>query len=408
MKSFSYVAVDRAGLRMQGTLSAASEPEARTQLASKGLLVEFVGEAGAVAAAAPTPSADPPADELGWSQTVAAKFEPEALLNLYRQIGAMLHAGVPLVTALTSISGGSYSPRIRSALGEMRDAVDRGEPISNVFEKRKDIFPSLHASVIRAAERGGFVDRALAQLSDYLSREIKVRNEWKRRTFYPKALLVLALVIILVANLIIKMISTSTGGPALYLTNILLNPWVGIPVLLVAGVIILFLRSARASYKAARLRDEIALWIPYYGSTAQIYAIAKFSRALALLFGGGVSIRESVFLAADASGNLVIAEKVKPLAAKLNEGGSIWDALQESGMFTPTALDMVKAGEFSGSLQSLLEHLAVHYEAEGEVRMSKFTTVMTLAVSIGVLLIVASSIIGFYLGYGVNLKSYIE
>lgn len=408
MKSFSYVAVDRAGLRMQGTLSAVSEPEARTQLASKGLLVEFVGEAGAVAAPAPSTPVDPPADQLGWSQVMAGKFEPEALLNLYRQIGAMLHAGVPLVTALTSISGGSYSSRIRSALGEMREAVDKGEPISNVFEKRKDIFPSLHAAVIRAAERGGFVDRALSQLSDYLSREINVRNQWKRRTFYPKALLVISLVIILVANLIIKMISTSTGGPALYLTNILLNPWVGIPVLLVAGVIILFLRSARASYKSARLRDEIALWIPYYGPTAQIYAIAKFSRALALLFGGGVSIRESVYLAADASGNLVIAEKVKPLAAKLNEGGSIWDALQESGMFTPTALDMVKAGEFSGSLQSLLEHLAVHYEGEGEVRMSKFTTVMTLAVTIAVLLIVASSIFGFYIGYVGTFKSLLE
>lgn len=408
MKSFSYVAIDRAGLRLQGTLAAASEPEARSQLAGKGLLVEFLSEAGATAQ--PTVTAVPPDATKGptWSATMAAKFEPEALYNLYRQIGAMLHAGVPLVTALTSISGGAYSQRIRSALGEIREAVDKGSPMSGVIERRKDIFPSLHAAVLRAAERGGFMDKALQQLSEYLAQEIKVRNEWKRRTFYPKALLAISLTIILVTNVIVKIASASTGGPAMYMSNILFSPWVGLPILIFALVVIVFLRVARTSHRAARLRDEIALWIPYYGSVAQIFAIAKFSRALALLFGGGVSIRESVYLAADASGNVVIADKVKPLAEKLNEGGSIWDALSESGIFTPTALDMVRAGEVSGSLQSLLDHLALHYEDEGQVRMSKFTTVIILAVMITVILLVATTVVGFWTSYFGNFKSLME
>jgi type IV pilus assembly protein PilC len=407
VKSFSYVAIDRAGLRLQGTLAANSEPEARSQLAGKGLLVEFVSEAGTTAAphtAATAPDTTSP----NWTATMAAKFEPEALYNLYRQIGAMMNAGVPLVTALTSISGGAYSTQIRSALTEIREAVDKGSPISGVIERRKDVFPTMHAAIIRAAERGGFMEKALTQLSEYLAQEIRIRNEWKQRTFYPKALLVVSLIIIVVANLIIKAASSSTGGPAMYLGNILFSPWVGLPVLIGALVVFIFLRVARISRKAAKLRDGIALWIPYYGSVAQIFAIAKFSRALALLFGSGVAIRESVHLAADGSGNLVIADRVKPLADKLNEGGSIWDALRESGMFTPTALDMVKAGEVSGSLQSLLDHLALHYEDEGKVRMSKFTTVVILAVMITVMLLVASTIIGFWTGYFGQFKSLME
>lgn len=343
-----------------------------------------------------------------WADTMSAKFEPEALNNLYRQISAMLHSGVPLVTALTSISGGAYSARIRSALEEIRLDVNQGNTISEVVERRKDIFPPLHAALIRAAEQGGFLDRAFGQLANYLSEEIEVRNQWKWTTFYPKLLLAVTFIIILVANLIIKIVSSSSGGPALYLSNILLSPWIGGPILAIGIVVFLFLRTTRTSVKAQMLRDQIALRVPYYGSIAQIFAIAKFSRALALLYGGGVPIREAALLAADASGNLVIAERVKPLAKKLNEGGTIWDALQQSGIFTDTALDMVRAGEISGSLQSLLEHLANHYEGEGKLRMRKFTTVVTMAVLILVLLIVVSSIFGFWMGYANLFKSYLE
>jgi len=404
VKNFSYVAIDRAGLRQQGTLVALSEPEARNQLAGKGLLVEFVSESKTVPNQ-PRVTVQPDVQSATWAATMSAKFEPEALYNLYRQIGAMLNAGVPLVTALTSISGGAYSPRIRSSLAEMRETVERGGPISEVLERRKDVFPSLHFSVIRAAERGGFLDKALQQLSEYLGQEIKVRNEWKWRTFYPKALLILTFLIILVTNLIVKIASDRTGGPALYLTNILLSPWIGLPVLLVGVAVFVFLRVARTSYKAAHLRDQIALSVPYYGHVARIYAIAKFSRALSLLFNGGVAIREAVDLAADASGNMVIADKVKPLSQKLNDGGSIWDALRESEIFTPTALDMVRAGEVSGSLQSLLDHLAAHYEDEGKLRMGKFTTVVTLSVVVLMLIVVASTIVGFYMGYAAQFQS---
>ena len=395
---------------MQGTLSAGSEPEARNLLERKGLLVEFVGEAAvavptAAVVSTPQPVADAP---VGWNQALLAKYEPESLNHLYRQVVAMLKAGVPLVTALTTLSGGAYSPRIRSALGEIKDAVHRGDPISSVVEKRKDVFPSLHASVLKAAERGGFVDTALESLSGYLVREIKLRNAWKKRTFYPKLLLAITFIIILSANAVIAWAAARSGGVAMYLNNFLLNPLVGGPIVLIGIAVVVFLRIARTSYKAARLRDAIAFWIPHYASTAQMLAMAKFSRALALLFGAGVPVRDAVLLSSDAAGNLLISESVRPLVARLNDGASIWDALKDSNMFTETALDMIRAGEQSGSLQSLLEHLAHHYEEEGDVRMEKFTTVLTTGVLILVLLAVASTIFGFWTGYSSQLSSYME
>lgn len=411
MKSFSYVALDRAGLRTQGMLSAPSEPEARTILERKGLFVEFVGEAAAVGRAAVVTPAAPVSSapaQPGMASTIAAKYEPESLAHLYRQVSAMLRSGVPLVTALTTISGGAYSPRIRSALGEIRDAVHAGDPISGVLGRRRDVFPPLHASIIRAAEHGGFLDNAFAQLAEYLGQEIRVRNAWKSRTFYPKVLLAVALTIIIVTNLVVASIAAKTGGPALLLNNFLLNPWVFVPLLVITFVIVVFLKAARGSARAARIRDGFAFWLPHYASTSQMMSMAKFSRALALLFGSGVQIRDAVLLAGDAAGNVLIAESVRPLAKKIGDGTSIYDALRESSMFTPETLDMIRAGETTGSLQSLLDHLANHYEEEGKVRMDKFTTVLTTAILILILLAVASTVLGFYGGYLGELKSYME
>ena len=69
---------------------------------------------------------------------------------------------------------------------------------------------------------------------------------------------------------------------------------------------------------------------------------------------------------------------------------------------------MIRAGETTGSLQSLLDHLANHYEEEGKVRMDKFTTVLTTAILIIVLLAVASTILGFWSGYAGQFKSLME
>jgi type II secretory pathway component PulF len=380
-------------------------------LERKGLLVEFVGEAASAARTpviAPTAAVSSDTQTPGLASIIVAKYEPESLAHLYRQISAMLRSGVPLVTALTTISGGAYSPRIRSALGEIRDAVHAGEPISGVLERRKDVFPPLHGSIIRAAEHGGFLDSAFAQLAEYLGQEIRVRNAWKRRTFYPKVLLVVTFAIIIVTNLVVASIAAKTGGPALLLNNFLLNPWVYVPILIVTFIIVVFLKASRGSAKAARIRDGFAFWLPHYASTAQMMSMAKFSRALALLFGSGVPIRDAVLLAGDAAGNVLIAESVRPLAKKIGDGTSIYDALRESSIFTPETLDMIRAGETTGSLQSLLDHLANHYEEEGKVRMDKFTTVLTTAILILILLAVASTILGFYGGYMGELKSYME
>jgi type II secretory pathway component PulF len=409
VKSFSYVALDRAGLRTQGTLAAGSEPEARKVLERKGLFVEFVSEAAA--AAAPSPSAAQPVDPQGdasWAQVIAGKYEPEALNNFYRQIGSMVKSGVPLVSAITTLSAGAYSPRIRSALEEIKEAVHRGDPMSSVLERRKDVFPALHVSILKAAERGGFVDSAFAQLSEYLSQEIRVRNSWKRRTFYPKVLLVVSLSIIIIANLVIASVAAQTGGPAMLLDSFLLNPLVYIPLLIAIFLVVMFLKAARGSYKAARMRDAIAFWIPHYASTAQMQSMAKFSRALAMLYGAGVPIRESVLLAGDSAGNILISESVRPLAQKLGDGTSIWDALRQSELFTAETLDMIKAGETTGSLQSLLEHIATHYEEEGKVRMDRFTTVLTVGILIVVLIAVASTIFGFWSNYFGQFSSFLE
>ncbi|MEO7453977.1 MAG: type II secretion system F family protein [Fimbriimonadales bacterium] len=409
MKSFSYVALDRAGLRTQGTLAAGSEPEARHALEGKGLFVEFVSEAATAAVASPKaaqPTSAP--NDVTWAQVIAGKYEPEALNNLYRQIGSMVKAGVPLVSAITTISSGAYSPRIRSALEEIREAVHRGDPMSTVLERRKDVFPSLHVSVLKAAERGGFVDTAFAQLSEYLAQEIRVRNSWKRRTFYPKVLLVISLSIIIIANLVIASVAAKTGGPAMLLDSFLLNPVVYVPLLIAIFLVVMFLKAARGSYKAARMRDAIAFWIPHYASTAQMQSMAKFSRALAMLYGAGVPIREAVLLAGESAGNLLISESVRPLANKLGDGTSIWDALRQSDMFTAETLDMIRAGETTGSLQTLLEHIATHYEEEGNVRMEKFTTVLTVGILIAVLIVVASTIFGFWSNYFGQFSSFLE
>ena len=127
--------------------------------------------------------------------------------------------------------------------------------------------------------------------------------------------------------------------------------------------------------------------------------MAKFGRAFSALYSGGVPISQAILLSADSCGNEYIRWRIHPSVISIQEGKSITESLAKTGVFTQMALDMCATGEETGNLDAMCRHVADLYESEAHVRVKKSAHVFSVAVLIGIAILVAYIVLSFYLGY---------
>lgn len=430
MPTFEYEATHDDGRTVQDTAFGTSLEEVIQNLALKGLLVTKISQA---AIFDPIPESfvagsvtRKPPHESGGATVPAARLEvqppvaplsPEAsgnprgylsahvwgplvgevplsaLANFFRQLSAMVGAGVPMITSLDTLSKQSQSSKLSKIILEMRENTQKGLPISDAMQRYPEAFPGLTVSMIRAGEEGGFLQKASALNADYFDQEIELRNLYRRETAYPKLVVVASIVIISFANMIIHSLGKKGG-----IYTPLTDP--SIMLVLVPAIAAWFI-LAKVGLANPRVRynwDFVLLKIPYLGGTIHQFAMAKFGRALGALYKGGVSVPRSIQLAADACGNEYLRSQIYPAGRQLESGAALAPTLAATTAFSPLVLDMVSTGEMTGSLDGMLDKISSFYEGEAKVRAEQLGRVTGVAAFLCVAIYVGAIVISFFMG----------
>ena len=437
MPLFEYQAMDAEGKQRSGTTLGKSLDEALKKLQNQGLIVTGLSQAtggldptpppgararveqprgAAIPGAIPTgpqPGDMPPPPPLDArnpvrSYVIGGMFEHVGLRDLmffFRQYGTMLGAGVNPVQALQTLSNQTTSRKLKSVLQEGSAHVREGRPFSACMQRYPEVFSPLAVSMIRAGELGGTLEHQCFHLADYYEHEHSIVTLIKKETFYPKMLVVVAIIIIVGANFIIRSV---VGQP----TFAIKSPFESIGFyLFVAALILGLLFYNRVFSKIPAFRetiDQIALRIPYIGKTAHGFAMARFGRAFGALYRSGMSMPESTRLAADACGNLAVRRQIYPASEWLKEGIGITEAWGRTGAFNQIVLDMTGTGEQTGNLDQMLLKVSEYYEDEGRVRAKQAAQVLTVVVMLAVFIFIGMIVINFWTGYFTRIFEFAE
>lgn len=410
MPIFEYRATDIEGNPVQGTMSGASLTAAGAELEKRGYRIDHLavaqmpgdpipadfGREGA-SSAAPAEGPDIMRQRSYVETHVVGQFVGRVPLNdlmfFFRQLATMLQAGIGMVQALTTLKGQTQDSRLKEIIGELAEHARQGRPLSFGMQRYPEAFSPLVLSLIRVGETSGVLDETLRQITAYLEREIKLRNNIRRQTLYPKIVIGASIVIILVTNMII----TAVGGGGM-LSSPLTNPitWVFLGPL-IAGLW-LFTRLGLPNPRIKHNWDQFVQKIPYLGETVRQMAMAKYGRAMAALYRGGVGIPESTQLAADACGSEFIRAKIYPAIPLLKDGQSITTTYVQTGAFNPIVIDMIQTGETTGNLDMMLDKMADFFEDESETRSNVMANVLGVVCLVGVGVYIGFIVIGFYVG----------
>jgi type IV pilus assembly protein PilC len=301
----------------------------------------------------------------------------------YSQLGTLLNAGVTMVSALETLAVQTQSGRLRSILREGAQSVAAGNPFSKTIERHPSVFAPMQIEMIRAAEHGGMMELMCRRLAQYLEREIEIRRKLKRETLYPKIVLAFAW---LVGGIILwakARIGMSTGGPGGYVVASL---YILISVFLAWWLT----RYLNQFPRIGAAWDEVKMLIPGVGGVARRYATARFTRALGVLYAGGILLPNAVVIAARSCGNRAIANALIEKIPLLHAGQGISGMLAASGLLSPIAVQMARTGEQTGNLDGMMEKVSDYLESEADTKSHQ------LAVYAGVAaLLIAALIVGY-------------
>ena len=170
-------------------------------------------------------------------------------------------------------------------------------------------------------------------------------------------------------------------------------------VFILAGTIatvVVVRRWARTPAGALRL-DRMKLRIPLLGPVLHLFSLAEYCRSLSTLLAGGMPLLPSMEISGRAVSNLHVRDRLFPTLQQVREGTALHEALDKTGIVTDLAIDMVKVGEATGSLDVMLTNIADFFDEEVELRMQRILSLVEPLMLVIMGCLVAALLISVYM-----------
>jgi general secretion pathway protein F len=167
---------------------------------------------------------------------------------------------------------------------------------------------------------------------------------------------------------------------------------------LVVGAAVWFVRRWLATPAGRLWRDTWLLRLPVFGEVVRKYEITRFARSLGTLLGNGVPIVTAVGIANDTMDNHELRAAMAAVAPTIKQGGRLADALEDAGLFTPLALNMVRLGEETGRLDAMLLELARVHDGEVQSGVKRALTLVEPLLILVLGAVIAAIIVSILLG----------
>lgn len=315
-----------------------------------------------------------------------------------RQLATMLKAGIPIVQSLEIVEKSAEKKSLENLIAAIRHDLEAGMSLHAALSQHPMHFDELYLSTVSSGEQSGSLDAILDRLAQHLEKQEFLRGKIRGALIYPAAIVTVAVAVVTFIMVFViptfKGIFASQGASLPLPTRIVImvsdfmahQGW-----MILVGVVVFFLLFQTAMRRYAPLRhfmDRVNLILPVFGDLSRKAAIARFGRTLATLFAAGVPLIEAMRYVANATGNWVYTQAIISAEAEVAKGGGLFRALEKTHIFPYLALQMIKVGEETGDLDSLLHKLSDFYEEEVDRVVQNLSSLLEplLIVILGIIL----------------------
>lgn len=384
--SFAYVAMDRAGRRVRGAVSAVDTAAAFEQLRRDGLTPIDLRPSQRRRAAAP--------------DAAAARLPARETADFLTSLADLLQAGADIRTSLGILGARFERPAVRAVSEQLAGDIGGGEALDRAFGRALARSGAFIAPMIAAGEAAGDLPGALRRAADVIYSRLKLRDQLVTTLSYPGFIFTMAVAAVFVILLaIVPAIAPLTEDlgakpPASLAVMILLSDFLRANLLLLgllaAGGLAALLAAARAGLLTGPI-ERLLLDGPIR-RTATGLIFGGFAVALGTMISAGAPISEAIRLAIRTVPLAGARRRLEPVALSVRQGEFLSVALGEVRNFPSAIVRLVAVGEASNAVGQMLtrsggmEEAAALRRIEAAGKLAGPALIILLGAMLGVLM----------------------
>jgi len=328
-----------------------------------------------------------------------------SLVLFSQELLALLTAGLGIVEGLEALLEKEASPATRGVLERLLAGLREGKRLSAGLAAQPALFPPLYVGIVRAAEGTSDLPRALERYIEYQQRIDIVRAKVVSASIYPAILLCVGggVSVFLMSYVVPRFAEVYQGaGRTLPWMSRLMLDWGQFAGRHAGGLLLGF--AATVAFAAWGIRRtlrqggaaRLLAKLPGIGERARIYELSRLYLTLGMLNEGGITLVNAI----DTVQGMVspgIAGGLKAARAAIEAGRPMSDAFEANGLTTPISLRMLRVGERTGAMGTMLTRSAAFYDGEIGRWIDRFTRTFEPLLMAAIGLIVGAIVVLLYM-----------
>lgn len=393
--NFKYHAITNTGEKREGLIEAVNRELAVAGLQRRGLIVTEIKTEE---------------EARSWMEiTLFEKVAMKDVVILSRQMSTLFEAQVSALKAFSLLADNTESKLLNKKLHEVVSDLQAGSSIAGALAKHGDVFSDFYINMVKAGEESGNLKQVFTFLADYLDRQYALTSKTKNALIYPAFVVgIFITVMILMFTVVVPKLAAiiaESGQDIPWYTKLVMQTsslLVNYGIFLAIGVIVFigyFVHLTRTK-KGKELIDEVKLIVPVFGNLFQKLYLARIADNMDTMLSSGIPIVRSIEITANVVGNKTYQNIMMQSMEAVKAGKSLSQALEVHKQIPQIMSQIVRVGEETGSLGSILKMLAKFYNREVDEAVDTLVGLiepfMIISLGLGVGLLLVSVLVPIY------------
>ncbi|MCZ6149773.1 type II secretion system F family protein [Campylobacter ureolyticus] len=303
---------------------------------------------------------------------VGGKIKIPLMVASVRQLAVMTTAGISIHDSIKEVANSTEDQRLKEIFTSMSDDLNSGLSLTEASNKFKHELGDVFIAMVSLGESTGNMAEALTKLSEMMQELWDNRQKFKKAMRYPITILIALAVAFVVLMLFVvpkfKEIFDELGAKLPLPTRILFSiesvlSNYGLYVLggLIATIFgIRYMLRNNDEFKKGW--DKYILKVYLFGKIIFFSTMSRFTLIFTELVRAGIPIADSLDTANKMVDNQTLKVKLGTVKVAVQQGVSLTDAFRNTEIFESMLIQMISAGEQSGSLDTMLKNVADYYK----------------------------------------------
>ena len=365
MPAYSYIAINKVGIKKKGIISAISEREARKLVKDLNLTPLKISES----------------KNLG--KTLRIKNKDIVLMT--RQLATLLEASTSIVDSIDITAKQIKNKNLIQILFNLKEDLVQGKRLGNSMKKFPGVFSDTYISMVSAGDSSGNLDTVFSKLADYLEESASIRQKVISALTYPLILIgfsfivivsLLAFVLPQVVNQFIK-----AGADLPFITKFLIGISNNIiPILIVIIFLTVGLYYFYKKYTDKKdnkiFFDKKILSIPFLGNFILNSELERFASTMELLLASGTNLDIALGECSKIFNNQYLSNIVINAKDDVVEGKDFINSMKHDQIFPDIFIQLISSGYRSGNLEKMFNKVSNYMKSEIENKRSVFLSLL--------------------------------